>query len=117
MLFDFLARHSSHHFIVIDDTFDVALLKVVPSSSAAAGPDPAKISKPEKEMQYIHDRLVSTCVTKGNHIFPTFEYTIKWTMHELHHDLDTALICVDDVMLFHIIGIEFTNNCETPNQI
>jgi hypothetical protein len=63
------------------------------------------------------DRLVSTCITMGNIVFLTLEFTTKWTTLELPQDPDTALICVDAVTLFHIIGTEFATTSETRDQI
>jgi hypothetical protein len=71
----------------------------------------------QKEMQDLRAHLFSTCVTMGNIVFPTLEFTTKWTTLELPQDPDTALICVDAVTLFHRIGTEFGTISETSDQI
>jgi hypothetical protein len=68
-------------------------------------------------MQDLRDRLVSTCVTMGNLVFPALEFTTKWATLELPQDPDAALICVDAETLFHSIGTEFSTTSETRDQI
>jgi hypothetical protein len=69
-------------------------------------------------MQDLCDRLVSTCVTMGNIVFPTLaEFNTKWDTLELPQNPDAALICVDAVTLFHSIGTEFATTSETCDQI
>jgi hypothetical protein len=118
MVVDFFAQHASPQSSTIGDKIDTALA----SNTGAAGGNQlcshgAVVGPPQKEIQDLHDRLVSTCVTMGNHVFPTVESTIKWTNLELPQDPDAALICVDTVTLFHSIGTEFATTSETRDQI
>jgi hypothetical protein len=86
-------------------------LTAEPSSSGAT------IRNLYKEMQGLQDNRGSTCVTLGNLVFPTLEYTTKWNALELHQDPDAALICAGAVTLFHSIGTEFITTSEIRNRI
>jgi hypothetical protein len=112
MVVDFFAQHISPQTFTIGDKIDTALA----SSAGAAGGDllgnqfsshGAAVRTLQKEMQDLRDRLVSTCVTMGNLVFPTLEFITKWITLELPQNYDAALICVDAVTLFHSIGTEF----------
>jgi hypothetical protein len=114
--------HLLTHSSTIGDKIDAGLT----SSAGAGGGDllgnqissyGTAVGTLQKEMQDLRDRLVSTCVTMGNLVFPTLEFTIKWTTLELPQDPDAALICVDAVTLFHSIGTEFATTSKTRDQI
>jgi hypothetical protein len=71
----------------------------------------------QTKIQDLRNRLVSTCVTMGNLIFTTLEFTTKWITLEFPQDPDAALICVDAVTLFYSIGIEFATTSGTQYHI
>jgi hypothetical protein len=122
MVIEFFSRHTLPRSNKIGDKIDVALTPgaggmgtgLIGNGSTSGG---AAIGTLQKEMQDLRDRLVSTCVTMGKHVFPTLEYTTKWTTLELPEAPDAALICVDAVTLFHSIGTEFSTTSETRDQI
>jgi hypothetical protein len=102
MVVNFFARHTSPQSSTIGDNIDAALASI----AGAGGGDlvvnqlsshGAAVGALQKEMQDIRDRLVSTCVTMGNLVFPTLEFTTKWTTLELPQDPNAALISVDAV--------------------
>jgi hypothetical protein len=122
MVVDLFARHTSPQSSTIGDKIDNALA----SSAGAAGNDllgnqlsshGTMVGTLQKEMQDIRNRLVSTCVAMSNLVFPTPEFTTKWTTLEIPQDPDTDLICVDAVTLFHSIGTEFATTSESCDQI
>jgi hypothetical protein len=84
MVVDFFARHTSPQSSTIGDKIDTLLA----SNTGTAGGNQlcshgATIGTLQKEMQDLRDRLVSTCVTMVNIVFPTLEFTTKWTTLEL----------------------------------
>jgi hypothetical protein len=112
MLVDFFARYTSTHSSTIGDKIFTALA----SSAGAAGGDllgnqPCShgiaVGALQKEMKDICDRLVSTCVTMVNLVFPSLEFTTKCTTLELPQNPGAALIYVEAVTFFHIIGAGF----------
>jgi hypothetical protein len=118
MVVNFFARNTPPQSSTIGDKIDTALA----SNTGAAGGNQlcshgAAVGTLQKEMQDLRDGLVSTCVTMGNLIFPTLEFTTKWTTLELPQDPEAALICVDAVTLFHSIGTEFATTSETRDHI
>jgi hypothetical protein len=109
MVGNFFSRHTCSQSSTIGDKIDAALA----SSAGGGGGDllgnhlssySAALETLQKEMKDEPGRLVSTCVTMVNLVFFTLEFTTKWTTLELPQDPDAALICVDDVTLFHTIG-------------
>jgi hypothetical protein len=118
MVVDFFARNTYPQSSTIGDKIDTALA----SSAGTAGGNQlcshgAAVGNLQKEIQDLRDRLVSTCVTMGNLVFPTLECTTKWTTLEFLQDPDADLIYVDAVTLFHSIGTEFATTSETRDQI
>jgi hypothetical protein len=109
MVGNFFSRHTFSQSSTIGDKIDDALA----SSAGGGGGDRlvnqlssyrAALGTLQKEMKDTPGRLVSKCVTMGNLVFYTLEFTIKWTTLELPQDPDAALICMDGVTLFHSIG-------------
>jgi hypothetical protein len=122
MVVNFFSRHTSPQSSTIGDNIDTALA----SSAGAGGGDlivnqlrhhGAVVGTIQNEMHDLRDRLVSSCVTMGNLVFPNLEFTTKWTTLELPQDHDAALICVDAVTLYHSSGTEFATTSETRDQI
>jgi hypothetical protein len=81
------------------------------------GASGAVIGNLQKEMHYLQDRFISICVPIGDLIFPTLEYTTKWTALDSPQDPEDAFICVNALFLFHSIGTEFSTTSDTRNYI
>jgi hypothetical protein len=118
----FFSRHTSSNSSTIGDNIDDALA----SSAGAGGGDlignqissyGAAVGTLQKEMQDLRDRLVSTCATMCNIVFPNLKFTTKWTTLELPQDPEADFICVEAVTLFHSIGTEFSTPSEIRDQI
>jgi hypothetical protein len=93
MVVNFFAWHPPPRSSTIGDKIDTALA----SNTGASGGNQlcyhgAAVGTLQKEMQDLRDRLVRTCVTMGNLVFPALEFTTKWTTLELQQDPDAALI-------------------------
>jgi hypothetical protein len=121
MVFAFFVRHTSSHSLVIGDD-----INATPTLGFGAG-GTGHVNQPlvgsaimvnlQKDMQDLCDRIVSTCVTMVNQVYPTLDFMTMWTTLKLPHDPDAALICAEAVTLFHIIGTEFARNSDTRNKI
>jgi hypothetical protein len=73
--------------LVIGDEIDADLAAGVTNGGGVHTNQPggsgAVIVNLQREIQDLRDWLVSTCVTMGNLVFPTLEYTTKLTTLEL----------------------------------